>query len=88
MVQAEFSPVNCTFLPLTPVNCPCQMPSDEFKNQLRNIKYFLYKGNLDVDSNLCNRQQSNFRKNFIKLSVVDKNTSKSITFASFFIHID
>ena len=62
IVQAEFSPVNCPLSPPYPANCPCQMSSDEFKNHLRNIKYFLLKGNLDSRSNLCNIQQSNFRK--------------------------
>ena len=38
------------------------MPSDEFKNHLRNIKYFLLKENFDSRSNLCNVQQSNFVK--------------------------
>ena len=47
MVQAKFSPVNYPLLPPSPFNCPCQMPSDEFKNHLRNIKCFLLKGNLD-----------------------------------------
>ena len=51
-MQAEFSPVNC----------PCQMPSDEFKNHLRNLKYFLLKGNINSRSNLCNIQQSNLRE--------------------------
>ena len=45
---------------LNPLNCPCQMPYDEFKNHLRNIKYFSLKGNLDSRSSLCNIQQSNF----------------------------
>ena len=61
MVQAEFSPVNCLLSLPYPVNCPCQMPSYEFKYHLRNIKYFLLKGNLDSRSNLRNIQQSNFR---------------------------
>ena len=56
---------------------------DEFKNHLRNIKYFLHKGNLNSRFNLCNIQQSNFSKNFVKLSVVGKNTHESITFPSF-----
>ena len=67
MLQAEFSPVNCPLspnkaLPTTPypINCPCQIPSYEFKNHLRNIKYFLLNGNLDSLSNLCKMQQSNF----------------------------
>ena len=61
MVQVEFS-----FLTPSLLDCPCQMPSDEFKNQLRNIKYFLLKGNLDSLSNLCNIQQSSFRKSTTK----------------------
>ena len=73
MLQAEFSPVNCPLspnkaLPTTPypINCPCQIPSYEFKNHLRNIKYFLLKGNLDSHSNLCNIQLSNFRNSTTK----------------------
>ena len=62
MVQAEFCLANCPLSPSSPVNCPCQMFPDEFKNHLRNIKYFLLKGNLDSHSNLCNMQQPNFRK--------------------------
>ena len=60
MVQAEFFLVNCPLSSLYPVNCPCQMPSYEFKNHSRNVKYFLLKGNLDSRSNLCNIQKSNF----------------------------
>ena len=53
MVQAEFSPVKCFLLSAPyPINCPCQMPSYEFKIYLKNIKYFLLKGNLDSRSNL------------------------------------
>ena len=66
MVKAEFSPVNCTLSSHYLVNFPCQMPSYEFKNHLRNIKYFLLKGNLDSRSNLCNIQQSNFRNSSTK----------------------
>ena len=53
MVQAEFSPVNCPLSPPYSDNCPCQTPSDEFKNHLRNVKYFLLKGNLDSRSNFA-----------------------------------
>ena len=79
-MQTEFSPANCPFSPLTnapppapylpPLNWPCQMPSDEFKNHLRNIKYFLRKRNLDSCSNLCNIQQSNVHKSRTKWYVV------------------
>ena len=65
-MQAQFCLVNYPLLPASPVNCPCQMPSDEFKNHLRNIKYFLLKGNRDSRSNRCNIQQSNFRKSTTK----------------------
>ena len=61
MVIAEFSSVNCPLSSHYLVNFLCQMPSYEFKNHLRNIKYFLLKGNLDSRSNLRNIQQSNFR---------------------------
>ena len=60
IVKAEFSTVNCPFSSHYLVNFPCQMPSYEFKNHLRNIKYFLLKGYLDSRSNLCNMQQFNF----------------------------
>ena len=60
MVQAEFCPMNCPLSTPSQVNCPCQMSSDEFKNHLRNIKYFLQKGNLGLRSNPCIIQQSNF----------------------------
>ena len=43
MIKAEFSPVNCTLSSHYLVNFPCQMPSYEFKNHLRNIKYFILK---------------------------------------------
>ena len=66
IAQAEFSPVNCPLPPSSPVNYPCQMYSDEFKSHLRNVKYFLGKGNLDWRSNLCNIQQSYFRKSTTK----------------------
>ena len=46
-----------------PGNFPFQRPSDEFQNHLRNIKYFLLKGNLDSRLNLCNTQHSNFCNN-------------------------
>ena len=62
MVKAEFSPVNCPLSRPTPLLSrlivPCKMPSVEFKNHLRNIKYFLLKGNLDSSSNLCNKSKS------------------------------
>ena len=60
-VQCEFCPMNCPLSTPSQVNYPCEMSSDEFKNHLRNIKYFLQKGNLDSRSNLCIIQQSNFR---------------------------
>ena len=66
MVQAEFSLVNCPLSPPYPFNCPCQMPSHEFKNHLRNVKYFLLKGSLDLRSVLCNIQKSNFRNSTTK----------------------
>ena len=52
-----------------PVNCPGKMSPDEFKNHLGNMKYFLLKGKLDSRSNLCNIQQSYFRKNKINWDV-------------------
>ena len=58
MVQAEFPPVNCPLSCPSPVNCPCQMLSDEFKNHLRNVNYFLLRGNLDRRSKLFNIQLS------------------------------
>ena len=60
MVQAEFSLVKCPLSPPSLINFPWKMHSDEFKNHLRNIKYFLLKRNLDSRSNLCKIQQSNF----------------------------
>ena len=43
IVQAEFCMVNCPLSPPSPVNCSCKIPSDQSKNHLRNIKYFLLK---------------------------------------------
>ena len=40
---------------------PCQMSSNEFKNHLRNMKYFLLTGNLNSRSNFCNIEQSDCR---------------------------
>ena len=64
-VHREFTPVNYPLSPPSPVSCPYQMPSDEFKISLGNMKFFLLKGKLDLRSNLCNIQQSNFGKSKI-----------------------
>ena len=61
-MQAEFSLVNCPLSHPSPDFCSRQMPSDNFKNHLRNIKYYLLKVNLDSCSNLYNKYQSNFQK--------------------------
>ena len=45
---------------------PARMPSNQFRNHLRNKKYFLRKGNLDWRSHLCNIHQSIFRKSTTK----------------------
>ena len=63
MVQTEFSPVNYPLSPFTPaphplpptllsLNSSFQIPSDEFKNHLTNITYFLLKRNLDSRSKI------------------------------------
>ena len=59
-------PGELSFLIPSPVNCPDQMPSHEFKIHLRNIKCFLLTGNFDSSSNVCNIQQSKFRKSTAK----------------------
>ena len=43
MMQTEFFPLNYPLSPPYPVNFPCQMPFYEFKNYLRNKKFFLQK---------------------------------------------
>ena len=63
-MQAEFSPLNCPLSP--PPATLLIVPAKSLKNHLRNIKYFLLKGNLDSRSNLYNIQQSNFRNNTTK----------------------